>query len=95
VEANNAFGMASHMTTREDATLLDASQPSPTLDVNSLILILILLVVTYNVAKYSADTRNQLMKSTCATIADYTKPQYEQSYTDPLNRIFKQNLSKM
>jgi hypothetical protein len=88
-DANNAFGTASYLPTLDDAAPLDASNPLPTPDANSIILVLILLVVTCNATKSSANTRNRIMTSTCAMIADYTKPQYAQSYTDHLDRIFK------
>ena len=57
-EANNAFDTASHLPALDDAAPLDASKPLPTLDANSIILILILLAVTYNATKSSANTRN-------------------------------------
>jgi hypothetical protein len=88
-EANNALSTASHLPTFDDAAPSDAPKPLHMLDANSIILTLIILAVTYNATINSVYTHNQVMTTTCGTIADYAKPRYAQSYTDPEDRIFK------
>jgi hypothetical protein len=88
-EANNALSTTSHLPTFDDAANPGAPKPLHKLDANSIILILILLVVTYNATRNSVYTHNQNMTTTCGMIAEYAKPRYAQSYTDPEDRIFK------
>lgn len=88
-EANNALSTTSHLPNLDEAADPGAPKPTHKLDVNSVILTLIPLVVTYNATRNSAQTYHQNITTTGGRTDEYTKPRYAQSYTDPEDRIFK------
>ena len=92
-EANNALSTTSHLPNFDEAADPGAPKPTDKLDVNSVILTLILLVVTYNATRNSAHTYHQDITTTGGRTDEYIPSHGTHKATRTLKTAYSRNSS--